>query len=693
MNKLTTLLITFCIFGVTYFVLPANAAVIDPPDNITATVSGYAKRINVSWDASTTQGSSYRLYRSADGEGLGEIVVNDSFEIAYTDENVAYNQFYYYYVRALNGADESELAGPAQAKPVLPVPTNVSALDTQLGRQIKVNWSRPSLEIILTYNVYRSTQNNSSGERIANNVAGTEFLDTNVEDKVFYYYSVKSVSEDGAMSDSSNFVSAVSHDTVGSGPPTNLWIEDLGGGKIKVIWAAPAGDSIDHFLVYKNTSSIGLGTQITSTVEGYYTDGNVVAGSTYYYRVKAVDQEGNVSVASDAVRFGSGVTGGGVEDTAGIKAEGTGADGEISVSWDAPTSSNYSHMIIYRNDFSGSLGSVAADRVQGTSFTDRGLVNGKTYYYIVRSVSKGGVESQLLDEVFSAPFISSGESKTPPPVKRLRVQDVGDGEILYLTWLTPVLHEYKYLKIYRSDVKGVLGEPIVNWLRDNEYEDTTGISEGVSYYYTVKTTDANGVESINNLTVRGIATEAFEGETGNNDSDGDGLPDIWERKFGFHVRLKDLVNQDDDSDGLGTYAEFINGTDPWNPDSDGDGYTDGTEILNEYNPLGVGRVAKVKEVIKKVTQGDFAYKKNRLSSIKDESDLAGELRSLLEFEFGEGRIPNPRAHWHKLVNAYIYGGYTAQEIAHTLQKGPGLVHPTVPADAWRQTDEYKKKNK
>jgi len=32
------------------------------------------------------------------------------------------------------------------------------------------------------------------------------------------------------------------------------------------------------------------------------------------------------------------------------------------------------------------------------------------------------------------------------------------------------------------------------------------------------------------------------------------------------------------------------------------------------------------------------------------------------------------------------------EIAHTLRKGPGLVHPSVPAQTWRESDEYKKKN-
>lgn len=46
---------------------------------------------------------------------------------------------------------------------------------------------------------------------------------------------------------------------------------------------------------------------------------------------------------------------------------------------------------------------------------------------------------------------------------------------------------------------------------------------------------------------------------------------------------------DSDLDGLTDYEEInIYGTDPLNPDTDGDSYSDGEEVLNGYNPLGDG---------------------------------------------------------------------------------------------------------
>ncbi|OIP59127.1 MAG: hypothetical protein COZ29_00330 [Candidatus Moranbacteria bacterium CG_4_10_14_3_um_filter_45_9] len=45
------------------------------------------------------------------------------------------------------------------------------------------------------------------------------------------------------------------------------------------------------------------------------------------------------------------------------------------------------------------------------------------------------------------------------------------------------------------------------------------------------------------------------------------------------------IFQDADQDGLGNDEEKLYGTDPMNKDTDGDGYSDGIEVMSGYNPL------------------------------------------------------------------------------------------------------------
>jgi len=63
-------------------------------------------------------------------------------------------------------------------------------------------------------------------------------------------------------------------------------------------------------------------------------------------------------------------------------------------------------------------------------------------------------------------------------------------------------------------------------------------------------------------------------------------------------------NNDIDKDGLTNYDEFILRTNPIVADSDGDGYNDGMEAINSYNPWGAGRMTN--------TQKDLASKLNSI---------------------------------------------------------------------------------
>ena len=46
------------------------------------------------------------------------------------------------------------------------------------------------------------------------------------------------------------------------------------------------------------------------------------------------------------------------------------------------------------------------------------------------------------------------------------------------------------------------------------------------------------------------------------DSDSDGMPDVWEERYGLDSRTADKPTQDSDRDGYTDIEEYLNGTDP-----------------------------------------------------------------------------------------------------------------------------------
>ena len=143
---------------------------------------------------------------------------------------------------------------------------------------------------------------------------------------------------------------------------------------------------------------------------------------------------------------------------------------------------------------------------------------------------------------------------------------------------------------------------------------------------------------------------------------------------------ENLYGVDSDGDGLVDFEEkYIYDTNPFAVDSDNDSFSDGTEVANGFNPNGSGRITYFK----------FSYGKPRVNSLSIEKSYATNLAIELKKRLGR-EIGVAAKDWKTIVNAYIYGGYTISEIVDTLNYGPGLVHPSMPAYIWRNSIQYNK---
>ena len=89
------------------------------------------------------------------------------------------------------------------------------------------------------------------------------------------------------------------------------------------------------------------------------------------------------------------------------------------------------------------------------------------------------------------------------------------------------------------------------------------------------------------LTAAGVALVAplalgvTAAHAGGSDSDGDGMPNRWERHHGLHPGVAN-ARGDRDGDGLSNIAEFRLGASPRNEDTDGDGHDDADEVRDGF---------------------------------------------------------------------------------------------------------------
>jgi predicted phage tail protein len=132
-----------------------------------------------------------------------------------------------------------------------------------------------------------------------------------------------------------------------------------------------------------------------------FTDTGLTNGSTYYYKVVAVNavgispQSGEASATPQATA-----------PSAPLTLTASSGNATASLSWTAPTSTGGSPIIgynVYRGATAGGeSGTALATGVLGTSFTDTTVANGSTYYYKVAAVNTAGI-SALSNEASAAP--------------------------------------------------------------------------------------------------------------------------------------------------------------------------------------------------------------------------------------------------------------------------------------------------
>lgn len=251
-----------------------------------------------------------------------------------------------------------------------PAAPKVSITTNAASGKPSLKWG--SDENAVVYCIYRATSKYSD-YYLVDAVEGTKYVDTDTTPGKTYYYIVTAVNINGDESDNS----AIKSITCDCARPVVSISTNASSGKPSLKWNAVDGAS--KYEVYRATSKNGTYTKMYTTTSTSYTNSSAVAGTTYYYKVKAIC--GKSSYGNSAYSVVKSITCDCARPTVTVKCnENT---GKPVLSWKAVDGA--SKYYIYRSTDGGKTYKYW-DSTSKTSYTNSGAEAGKTYYYKVKAV-------------------------------------------------------------------------------------------------------------------------------------------------------------------------------------------------------------------------------------------------------------------------------------------------------------------
>ena len=334
----------------------------------------------LTWNA-VEGATSYRIYRST-AKGSGYSLLGTVTATSYTNTGAKAGTTYYYRVKAVNDAGLSPYSNivSGQAKSVTPKPSApvVKIGNSAASGKPMLTWN--AVSGATSYKVYRATSQNGTYSLLGT-VTTTSYTNTGAKAGTAYYYKVKAVNSAGE--------SAFSNIVSGQATVTTLTLgHSSTSGKPQLTWKAVSGAA--SYKVYRATAKNGVYSVINTTKALTYTNTGAALGTTYYYKVEALNSAGK-SMGFSAVVEGK---------VAPVLAVGySSVSGKPQLTWKAvPGATEYQ---VYRSTQQNS-GYTKINTTTATSYVNTGAKANTMYYYKIVAV-KGTATSDFSNIVSARP--------------------------------------------------------------------------------------------------------------------------------------------------------------------------------------------------------------------------------------------------------------------------------------------------
>ncbi len=251
-----------------------------------------------------------------------------------------------------------------------------------------------------------------------------------------------------------------------------------GNAQVGLTWSASAGATSYH--VKRATTTGGPYTQVSAPTTTTFSDIGLANGTTYFYVVSAVNSAGESANSSEASAKPTAPAQAPAAPTALMA---TAGNAQVGLSWTASaTATSYN---LKRGTTAGGPYTTISSPTT-TTFTDTGLTNGTTYFYVVSALNAAGESAN------SAQASATPVAPTQPPAAPTGLQTTAGNAQVALGWTASATATSYNVK--RGTTTGgpytTISSPTATTFTD------TGLTNGTTYFYVVSALNAAG-ESAN----------------------------------------------------------------------------------------------------------------------------------------------------------------------------------------------------
>ena len=298
------------------------------------------------------------------------------------------------YATASTSSDNSSTSDEGTTVSTLSAPSGLGA--TAGSSQAVLSWG--AVSGASSYILFWKTSSGvSSSDTSIASISTNSYTHTSLSNGTTYYYKVAAVNSSGTGTLSSEVSTTPAADSGGGSTstlsaPANMTATATTG-TVSLNWDAVSG-ATSYTLYWATSSGItSSSSAITSISTDNYTHASLSNGSTYYYKVAAIDDAGTGTLSSEV--NASPVLSVPTNLTA------TSGNGQNVLDWDNVTGAT-SYTVYWDNSTGVSSSSTTLTSISSANYTHSSLTNGTAYYYKVAAVDASSTGT-LSSEVSATP--------------------------------------------------------------------------------------------------------------------------------------------------------------------------------------------------------------------------------------------------------------------------------------------------